>query len=104
MSPNQKRTMFDKIWDAHVVHEETGRPSILYIDLHLIHEVTSPQAFEGLRFAGRSVRRTNLTVAVADHNVPTSNRNLPIKDELSRKQLEALSNNSKEFGLSLIHI
>ncbi len=96
--------MFDKIWDAHVVHEETGRPSILYIDLHLIHEVTSPQAFEGLRIAGRSVRRPNLTVAVADHNVPTSNRNLPIKDELSRKQLEALSNNSKEFGITLYDI
>jgi 3-isopropylmalate/(R)-2-methylmalate dehydratase large subunit len=104
MSPTQKRTMLDKVWDAHVVHEEPGKPSVLYIDLHLIHEVTSPQAFEGLRLAGRTVRRPNLTVAVADHNVPTSNRNLPIQDELSRKQLEALSNNAEQFGITLYDI
>jgi len=96
--------MLDKVWDAHVVHEEPGKPSVLYIDLHLIHEVTSPQAFEGLRLAGRTVRRPNLTVAVADHNVPTSNRNLPIQDELSRKQLEALSNNAEQFGITLYDI
>ena len=65
------KTTFEKIWDAHVVHEEPGEPTLLYIDLHLVHEVTSPQAFEGLRMAGRKVRRTDLTVATADHNTPT---------------------------------
>ena len=65
------RTMFEKIWDAHVVHEEPGQPSLIYIDLHLVHEVTSPQAFDGLRMAGRKVRRPDLTVATADHNTPT---------------------------------
>ena len=67
-----KRTLFDKIWDAHVVAEEAGRPAVLYIDLHLVHEVTSPQAFDGLRAAGRTVRRPELTVATMDHNVPTA--------------------------------
>ena len=65
------QTMFEKIWDAHVVHEEPGQPSVLYIDLHLIHEVTTPQAFEGLRLAGRGVRRPDLTIATVDHNTPT---------------------------------
>ena len=83
------RTMFDKIWDSHVVREEPGKPALLYVDLHLVHEVTSAQAFEGLRLAGRTVRRPDLTVATVDHNVPTIDR-LNIKDEISRKQLEAL--------------
>ena len=95
------KTMFEKIWDAHVVHEEPGQSTVLYIDLHLLHEVTSPQAFEGLRMAGRKVRRTDLTVATADHNTPTWDRSLPITDEMSRKQLEALSRNCQEFGVTL---
>ena len=73
MSP---KTMFQKIWDSHLVYEEPGQPSILYIDLHLIHEVTTPQAFEGLRISNRSVRRPDLTVATIDHNVPTTNLSL----------------------------
>ena len=95
------KTMFDKIWDSHVVHEEPGQSTLLYIDLHLVHEVTSPQAFDGLRLAGRKVRRPDLTVATADHNTPTSDRSLPIADDMSRKQLEALSRNAQEFGVTL---
>ena len=93
--------MFEKIWEAHVVHETTGQPSLLYIDLHLIHEVTSPQAFDGLRLAGRQVRRTDLTVATMDHNVPTTDRSLPIVDQISRKQMDALAHNCAEFGITL---
>ena len=95
------KTMFEKIWDAHLVHQEPGQPAILYVDLHLVHEVTSPQAFEGLRLAGRKVRRTDLTVATADHNVPTWDRSLPITDDIARQQLEALSSNCEEFGVTL---
>ncbi len=95
----EKRTMFDKIWDAHVVHAEAGQQTILYIDLQLVHEVTSPQAFEGLRLAGRPVRRPELTVAVPDHNVPTTDRALPIADPVSRKQVETLRENCREFGI-----
>ena len=95
------KTMLDKIWDAHVVHEEAGQPTLLYVDLHLVHEVTSPQAFDGLRMAGRKVRRTDLTVATADHNTPTWDRSLPITDEIALRQLEALSRNCEEFGLTL---
>jgi 3-isopropylmalate/(R)-2-methylmalate dehydratase large subunit len=96
-----KRTLFDKIWDAHVVHHEPGKPAILYIDCHLVHEVTSPQAFEGLRLAGRSVRRPDLTFATADHNVPTSSRSLPIADPISRTQIDTLESNCREFGIKL---
>ena len=95
------KTMFEKIWDAHVVHEESGKPTILYIDLHLVHEVTSPQAFEGLRLAGRQVRRPELTIATVDHNVPTWDRSLPVTDEISLNQLQAMSMNAKEFGIIL---
>ncbi len=95
------KTMFEKIWDAHVVQQEAGQPTILYVDLHLIHEVTSPQAFEGLRLAGRRVRRTDLTVATADHNTPTWDLSLPVNDEISKKQLDALSKNCEEFGVTL---
>ena len=98
------KTMFEKIWDDHVVHEEPGKPAILYIDLHLVHEVTSPQAFEGLRLSGRKVRRPDLTVATADHNVPTSDRSLPITDEIALKQIEALSRNAEAFGITLYDI
>jgi 3-isopropylmalate/(R)-2-methylmalate dehydratase large subunit len=95
------RTMFQKIWDQHVVHEEPGKQAILYIDLHLVHEVTSPQAFEGLRLAGRTVRRPELTVATPDHNVPTTDRSLPIADPISRKQVDTLRDNCRQFGIRL---
>jgi len=94
-------TMFEKIWNAHLVHEEAEQPSIIYIDLHLVHEVTSAQAFEGLRMAGRRVRRTDLTVATADHNTPTWELSRPVTDEISMKQLEALTRNCQEFGVTL---
>ena len=95
------RTMFEKIWDDHVVHEEPGQSTLLYVDLHLLHEVTCPQAFDGLRLAGRKVRRTDLTIATADHNTPTWDRSLPVTDEMSRIQLETLSRNCEEFGVTL---
>jgi len=98
------KTMFEKIWDAHVVREEAGQPALLYVDLHLVHEVTSPQAFEGLRLTGRKVRRPDLTVATMDHNVPTTDRSLPIVDQTSKKQMEALSENCREFGVTLYDI
>ncbi|MBC8101656.1 MAG: 3-isopropylmalate dehydratase large subunit [Cytophagales bacterium] len=98
------RTLFEKIWDAHVVREQSGQPALLYIDLHLVHEVTSPQAFEGLRLTGRQVRRPERTVATMDHNVPTTNRSLPIADDISRRQMEALSRNCAEFGITLYDI
>ena len=98
------RTMLDKIWDAHLVHSEEGRPDLLYIDLHLLHEVTSAQAFEGLRLAGRTVRRPELCVATVDHNVPTTDRSLPILDDLARLQIEALSRNAQEFGIEFFDV
>jgi 3-isopropylmalate/(R)-2-methylmalate dehydratase large subunit len=98
------RTLFDKLWDDHVVCAPEGEPALLYIDLHLVHEVTSPQAFDGLRAAGRGVRRPDLTVATVDHNVPTTARNLPITDPISAKQIEALRNNCREFGVLLYDI
>jgi len=91
------RTLFDKVWESHVVRREAGRPDLLWIDLHLVHEVTSPQAFEGLRLAGRAVRRPDLTLATMDHNVPTGD-DTPI-DPLSERQLEALRRNCAEFGV-----
>ena len=94
------KTMFQKIWDAHVVHEEPGKSTILYVDLHLVHEVTSPQAFDGLRMSGRKVRRPDLTVATVDHNVPTHDRSLPIADPMSLKQIQAMNRNAEEFGLT----
>ncbi len=92
-------TMFEKIWADHVVHDEPGKQTILYIDLHLVHEVTSPQAFEGLRLAGRKVRRPAKTVATVDHNVPTTDRSLPIADDVSARQIDALRRNCREFGI-----
>ncbi|HZQ03436.1 MAG TPA: aconitase family protein, partial [Gaiellaceae bacterium] len=91
------KTLFDKIWDSHVVDDD--EPSLLYIDLHLVHEVTSPQAFEALRLASRKVRRPDLTIATMDHNVPTLPG--PIEDDLARAQLEALQRNCEEFGVPL---
>lgn len=96
--------MFQKIWDNHVVVSEPSKPTILYIDLHLVHEVTSPQAFEGLRLANRSVRQPKLTVATPDHNVPTTDRSLPIADPISRQQVETLRQNCTEFGIQLYDI
>jgi 3-isopropylmalate/(R)-2-methylmalate dehydratase large subunit len=98
------RTLFEKLWDAHVVRKSEGQPSLLYIDLHLVHEVTSPQAFEGLRIASRRVRRPDLTVATVDHNVPTTDRSLPITDPVAAKQIETLRNNCGEFGIQLFDI
>jgi 3-isopropylmalate dehydratase, large subunit len=94
------KTMFEKIWDNHVIHQEEGKPSILYIDLHLVHEVTSPQAFEGLRLAGRKVRRPDLTFATMDHNVPTKDR-FNIKDPISKQQVDTLTRNCRDFGIKL---
>ena len=94
-------TMAEKIWQEHVVHQAPGEPDLLYIDLHLIHEVTSPQAFDGLRQSGRPVRRTDLTLATEDHNVPTTGIHLPIADPVSRTQVETLRNNCAEFGVTL---
>ncbi len=98
------KTLFEKIWERHVVHDEAGKQTLLYIDLHLVHEVTSPQAFEGLRLTGRKVRRPELTVATMDHNVPTTDRSLPIKDPISKLQMETLATNCKEFGVTLYDI
>ena len=102
IAPNSNpKTMFEKIWDQHVVHTEPGSQTILYIDLHLVHEVTSPQAFEGLRLAGRRLRRPELTVATQDHNVPTTDRSLPIVDQVAKQQIETLRANCNEFGVRL---
>jgi 3-isopropylmalate/(R)-2-methylmalate dehydratase large subunit len=95
------RTLAEKVWDEHVVRSSEGEPDLLYIDLHLIHEVTSPQAFDGLRLAGRGVRRPDLTLATEDHNVPTLDWDQPIKDPVSRTQVETLRKNAEEFGIRL---
>ena len=95
------KTLSDKVWERHVVRSGDGLPDLLYIDLHLIHEVTSPQAFDGLRMNGRNVRRPDLTVATEDHNVPTEDIHLPIADEVSKKQVEVLRENCEEFGIQL---
>jgi len=98
---NHPKTLFDKVWEAHVVDEIPSGPSVLYVDKHLIHEVTSPQAFLGLRKRGLKVLRPEKTIATADHNVPTLNQHLPIKEELSRNQLNQLTKNCKDFGIEL---
>ena len=95
------KTLAEKVWDAHVVRRAEGEPDLLYIDLHLVHEVTSPQAFEGLRLAGRPVRRPDLTLATEDHNVPTIGIELPIADPVSRTQVDTLRRNCEEFGIRL---
>ncbi|MDT3426761.1 3-isopropylmalate/(R)-2-methylmalate dehydratase large subunit [Paenibacillus forsythiae] len=95
-----KKTMFEKIWDNHVIYQEEGKPSILYIDLQLVHEVTSPQAFEGLRLSGRKVRRPELTFATMDHNVPTTDR-FNITDPISKQQIDTLTKNCADFGVKL---
>src|SRR5437762_6368413 len=96
------RTLAEKVWDAHVVRRGSGaEPDLLYIDLHLVHEVTSPQAFDGLRLAGRPVRRPDLTIATEDHNTPTIDIDKPIADPVSRTQIETLRRNCAEFGVRL---
>ncbi|WP_309086785.1 3-isopropylmalate dehydratase large subunit [Domibacillus sp.] len=98
-----KKTVIEKIWENHVVSREEGKPDLLYIDLHLVHEVTSPQAFEGLRMNGRRVRRPDLTYATMDHNVPTINRHI-VNDPISKTQMETLKQNCREFGIELADI
>jgi 3-isopropylmalate/(R)-2-methylmalate dehydratase large subunit len=98
------KTLFEKIWDAHVVAEPAGEPAILYIDLHLLHEVTSPQAFDGLRLAGRTVRRPDRSLATVDHNVPTTPNRLIIEDAIASKQIDTLRRNCKEFGIELYDV
>ena len=99
------KTMFEKIWDSHVVAEPEGEPAVVYIDLHLVHEVTSPQAFEGLRMAGRKVRRPELTISTVDHNVPTdATRAEVIKDPIARQQVEVLRDNCRDFGITLYDV
>ena len=98
MSP---KTLPEKVWERHVVHAGNGEADLMYIDLHLVHEVTSPQAFEGLRLTGRTVRRPDLTVATADHNVPTENIHLPVEDPISKRQLEVLNENAAAFNVTI---
>lgn len=95
------KTLFDKVWDAHIVHSQPGYPDVIYINMQYIHEVTSPQAFAGLRQRGLPLARVNKTLGTADHNVPTKNQNLPIKEALSRHQVETLTKNCDEFGVEL---
>ncbi|MBM3947505.1 MAG: 3-isopropylmalate dehydratase large subunit, partial [SAR202 cluster bacterium] len=94
------KPLFEKIWESHVVHQEPPKPAILYVDLHLVHEVTSPQAFDGLRLTGRKVRRPDLAIATVDHNVPTWDRTLPVTDDISRQQIETLAKNCKDFEIT----
>src|SRR6476620_12219822 len=97
----EKRTLFEKVWDEHVVSSPPDRLPLLYIDLHLVHEVTSPQAFDGLRAAGRRVRQPHRTVATVDHNIPTEPRGTPITDPIAALQIQALQKNCQEFGVPL---
>src|SRR6201747_1654777 len=94
-------TLAEKLWNSHVVHSATGEPDVLYIDMHLVHRGTSPQGFDGLRLAGRGVRRPDLTLATEDHNVPTTDIDKPIADPVSRIQVETLRRNCEEFGIQL---
>src|SRR6266498_3801475 len=95
------RTLFQKVWDEHVVSTSTGQPPLLYVDLHLVHEVTSPQAFDGLRVANRKVREPLRTIATVDHNIPTEPRGTPIFDPIAKRQIEALQANCRQFGVRL---
>src|ERR671935_844386 len=98
------QTLYEKIWNAHTVADLPSGETLLYIDRHLVHEVTSPQAFDGLRLAGRKVRRPDLTFATMDHNVPTTKRSLAIEDPISARQMETLSRNCEEFGITLFDL
>ena len=101
---SEPRTLADKVWERHVVRAAEGEPDVLYIDLHLVHEVTSPQAFDGLRLNGRGVRRPDLTIATMDHNVPTTALDQPVEDPISARQMEVLAANCKEFGIELFEM
>ena len=101
MVSTKAKTLFEKIWDAHLIHQQEGHPDLLYIDRHFIHEVTSPQAFEGLRRRGLPVHSPRQTIATADHNVPTKNQHLPIEEPLSKFQVDMLTSNCAEFGVEL---
>ncbi|HZJ27750.1 MAG TPA: 3-isopropylmalate dehydratase large subunit [Acidimicrobiia bacterium] len=101
MTATEPKTLSHKVWDRHLVHRGVGEPDLLYVDLHLVHEVTSPQAFDGLRLAGRTVRRPDLTVATMDHNVPTTDIDQPVADVISAKQMDVLARNCAEFGIRL---
>src|ERR1700751_4654164 len=98
------KTMYQKIWESHLVREAPGEPSLIYIDRHLVHEATSAQAFAGLRAAGRKVRRPDLTFAVMDHSVPTKDRHLPVVDPVAAAQFEALARNCRDFGVTLFDL
>ena len=98
------KTLYDKIWNDHIVHQQPDGTVLLYVDRHLVHEVTSPQAFEGLRTQNRKVRRPELTLAVPDHNVPTTDRSKGISDKESKMQVDALRENCKEFGVQLFDV
>src|SRR5438270_4178603 len=97
----KSRTIIEKVWDNHVVAEREGAPTLIYIDLHLVHEVTSPQAFAGLRERGLKVRRPDLTVATTDHSIPTHDRSLPIVDKIAAAQIDQLEKNCQDFGIKL---
>jgi 3-isopropylmalate/(R)-2-methylmalate dehydratase large subunit len=101
---SRPRTIIEKVWDAHVVHQQSGAPTLLFIDLHLVHEVTSPQAFQGLRDRGLRVRRPDLTIATADHSIPTTDRSLPIVDPIAARQLAQLEANCNEFGIRCLGV
>ncbi|NUN04041.1 MAG: 3-isopropylmalate dehydratase large subunit, partial [Bryobacteraceae bacterium] len=96
---SKPRTVIEKVWDSHVVTEQPGAPALLYIDLHLVHEVTSPQAFTGLRARGLKVRRPDLTLATTDHSIPTTPRTFPIVDSVAAAQVAQLESNCAEFGI-----
>src|ERR1041385_8936914 len=99
MADATPKTLAENVWERHVVHRAEGEPDLLYVDLHFVHEGTSPQAFDGLRLHERAVRRSDLTVATMDHNVPTTDG--PVADQTSARQMDALRNNTKEFGITL---
>ncbi|HEV2697740.1 MAG TPA: aconitase family protein, partial [Terriglobales bacterium] len=98
------RTLFEKVWNDHLVSAPEGQSPLLFVDLHLVHEVTSPQAFDGLRGAGRKVRSPERTIATVDHNVPTEPRGTPILDPIAKRQIEALQKNCRDFGVRLFDI
>src|SRR5438876_2459160 len=100
----KERTLFEKIWDSHVVVSEPDCPSVFYIDLHLVHEVTSPQAFQGLRERGLKVRRPDLTIATVDHSIPTTDRSLPILDAIAANQVAQLETNCRDFGIRCLGV
>ena len=105
-SASSPKTLFEKVWQQHLVAEPEGEPTILYIDLHLVHEVTSPQAFDGLRLAGRKLRRPDRTIATVDHNVPTTSAydRLHIVDQISATQIDALRKNCADFGVEFFDV